>query len=309
MLLEERTRWAMRIHDGLTQSVTSAILELQSLRHQIEIDPKGAVEVIAHIENEIREDLRRIRELLFEMTSETPASSEPALAQPASPRELFFTFNRLALQGFGGVLAIAQHELVERQRWLTRQQFVDNQISGLSSILNILYVLLALSVIVSLFGIVNTLVLTVFERTRELGMLRAIGMTRRQVRRMIRHESIVTALIGAALGIGVGMFLAAKLRRSNAIGAMPIPPPTRIAPAAPGASSRGAENELPSGPLTQTFSPGSSSQRRSVPGPMPSIRKSRRTPPAAGPVSATERARGKNGRCPLCSQWRSAASM
>ena len=80
LLLEERTRWAMQIHDGLTQSVTSAVLELQSLRHQIEIDPKGAVEVIAHIENEIREDLRRIRELLFEMTSETPASSEPALA-------------------------------------------------------------------------------------------------------------------------------------------------------------------------------------------------------------------------------------
>ena len=72
----------------------------------------------------------------------------------------------------------------------------------------ILYLLLGLSVIVSLFGVINTLVLSVFERTRELGMLRAIGMTRRQVRRMIRHESIVTALIGAALGIGVGMFLA-----------------------------------------------------------------------------------------------------
>ena len=78
----------------------------------------------------------------------------------------------------------------------TREEFVDNQISGLNAILNILYVLLALSVIVSLFGIVNTLVLTVFERTRELGMLRAIGMTRRQVRRMIRHESVITALIG-----------------------------------------------------------------------------------------------------------------
>ena len=93
----------------------------------------------------------------------------------------------------------------------TRQQFIDNQISGLSSVLNILYVLLALSVIVSLFGIVNTLVLTVFERTREIGMLRAIGMTRRQVRRMIRHESVITALIGAGLGIVLGMVLAALL--------------------------------------------------------------------------------------------------
>jgi putative ABC transport system permease protein len=93
----------------------------------------------------------------------------------------------------------------------TRQKFIDNQISGLSSILNILYVLLALSVVVSLFGIVNTLVLTVFERTREIGMLRAIGMTRRQVRRMIRHESVITALIGAAIGIALGVILAGLL--------------------------------------------------------------------------------------------------
>jgi putative ABC transport system permease protein len=93
----------------------------------------------------------------------------------------------------------------------TRQKFIDNQISPLSSILNILYVLLALSVVVSLFGIVNTLVLTVFERTREIGMLRAIGMTRRQVRRMIRHESVITALIGAAIGIALGIVLAALL--------------------------------------------------------------------------------------------------
>ena len=92
-----------------------------------------------------------------------------------------------------------------------KDQFVDNQISGLNNILNILYVLLALSVIVSLFGIVNTLVLTVFERTRELGMLRAIGMTRRQVRRMIRAESVITALIGGTLGIVLGVVLGALL--------------------------------------------------------------------------------------------------
>jgi len=92
-----------------------------------------------------------------------------------------------------------------------QQQFKDNQAAGLSAILNVLYVLLALSVVVSLFGIVNTLVLTVFERTRELGMLRAVGMTRRQVRRMIRYESVITALIGALLGITLGIVLAVLL--------------------------------------------------------------------------------------------------
>jgi ABC-type antimicrobial peptide transport system permease subunit len=93
----------------------------------------------------------------------------------------------------------------------TREKFIDNQISALNSILNILYVLLALSVIVSLFGIVNTLVLTVFERTREIGMLRAIGMTRRQTRRMVRQESVITALIGGALGIVLGLVLGGLL--------------------------------------------------------------------------------------------------
>jgi ABC-type antimicrobial peptide transport system permease subunit len=93
----------------------------------------------------------------------------------------------------------------------TRDQFKDNQVSFLNNILNVLYLLLALSVIVSLFGIVNTLVLTVFERTREIGTLRAVGMTRSQVRRMIRYESVITALIGAALGIILGIVLAALL--------------------------------------------------------------------------------------------------
>src|SRR5918912_1020061 len=90
----------------------------------------------------------------------------------------------------------------------TQSEFKKNFEKPINKLLYLLYSLLGLSVTVSLFGIVNTLVLTVFERTRELGMLRAIGMTRRQVRTMIRHESIVTALLGGALGITVGVLLA-----------------------------------------------------------------------------------------------------
>jgi putative ABC transport system permease protein len=90
-----------------------------------------------------------------------------------------------------------------------KDAFIDGQTAWVGQILAVLWVLLALAVIVSLFGIVNTLVLSTFERTRELGTLRALGMHRRQVRRMVRHESVITALIGAVLGIGAGLALAA----------------------------------------------------------------------------------------------------
>ena len=90
----------------------------------------------------------------------------------------------------------------------TAKQFKASLASQVDSLLALIYVLLALSVIVSLFGIVNTLVLSIFERTRELGMLRAIGTSRRQVRQMIRYESIITALIGGVLGIGLGVVIA-----------------------------------------------------------------------------------------------------
>jgi putative ABC transport system permease protein len=96
----------------------------------------------------------------------------------------------------------------------TRNEFKANFIKPIKKVINLLYALLALSVIVSLVGIINTLVLTIFERTRELGMLRAVGMTRRQVRMMIRYESIVTALMGAALGMVVGVFLAALVTQA-----------------------------------------------------------------------------------------------
>jgi putative ABC transport system permease protein len=105
----------------------------------------------------------------------------------------------------------------------TRTVFINNQISGLSRILNIFYVLLALSIVVSVFGIVNTLVLSVFERTREIGMLRAVGTTRRQIRRMVRQESVITALIGSVIGIALGLAFGALLAARVSFIAFTIP--------------------------------------------------------------------------------------
>jgi len=143
----------------------------------------------------------------------TISSSKFDQLYPKSQRQNIYTFVTMK----GGVTA-ANTAALEKSldpypnaKVADRDQFIDDQISGLNTILNVLYVLLALSIVVSLFGIVNTLVLSVFERTRELGMLRAIGMTRWQVRWMISWESVITALIGAAIGIALGIVLAALL--------------------------------------------------------------------------------------------------
>ena len=96
----------------------------------------------------------------------------------------------------------------------TREEWIEREDADFNEFISFLYVMLTLAVFVSIFGMINTLVLSVYERTREIGMLRAIGMTRRQVRRMIRQESIITALIGAAIGLPLGIFLAALVNRA-----------------------------------------------------------------------------------------------
>ena len=110
----------------------------------------------------------------------------------------------------------------------TRAQFEQSQQNTINQELGLVYVLLALAVLVALIGIVNTLMLSVFERTREIGLLRAVGMKRRQVRSMIRSEAVIVALFGAVVGIvvgaGLGIALASSLRRSGVTDvAVPIP--------------------------------------------------------------------------------------
>ena len=86
----------------------------------------------------------------------------------------------------------------------TRAQFEQTQTAAVNQLLGLVYALLALAVLIALIGIVNTLMLSVFERTREIGLLRAVGMKRRQVRTMIRSEAVILAIFGAIIGIIVG---------------------------------------------------------------------------------------------------------
>ena len=94
------------------------------------------------------------------------------------------------------------------QKVMTKAEYLDTVNKMIDQILMMFYGLLAMSVIISIFGIVNTLVLSVHERTREIGMLRAIGATRRQLRQMVRYESVITAVIGGVLGTAVGIAMA-----------------------------------------------------------------------------------------------------
>jgi hypothetical protein len=152
----------------------------------------------------------------------------------------------------------------------TLADFIAGQETTLGTLLNLFYVLLALCVIISLFGIVNTLALSITERTREIGMLRAIGMTRTQLRRMIRIESEIIALIGATVRVASGC-------------SWPASPPTRCRPGASASPSHGSlsssSSRRPSspgrwpvsGPPGSTRSPPSPTNRRHPMSALPSI--------------------------------------
>ncbi len=105
----------------------------------------------------------------------------------------------------------AQFPAVQAQ---TNAEYVKSQADQVNQLLALIYALLLLAVIVAMFGIVNTLYLSITERTRELGMLRAIGTSRRQVKRMIRYEAVITSLIGGILGAVLGTALAFIVSRT-----------------------------------------------------------------------------------------------
>jgi putative ABC transport system permease protein len=113
----------------------------------------------------------------------------------------------------------------------TRAQFESDQKHQIDQLLGLVYVLLALAVVIALIGIVNTLMLSVFERTHELGLLRAVGMKRRQMKSMIRSEAVIIALFGAVVGVVIGTALGAALAsalRDNSITTIAVPIPSLI---------------------------------------------------------------------------------
>jgi putative ABC transport system permease protein len=121
------------------------------------------------------------------------------VAPGASPDQVQNRLEKLAEKAFPTAEVVNQAELKK------------NQEEQINQLLGLIYALLVMAIVISLFGIANTLALSIHERTRELGMLRAIGMSRRQVRTMIRYEAVITALIGAILGLVLGVIFAALI--------------------------------------------------------------------------------------------------
>jgi putative ABC transport system permease protein len=108
-----------------------------------------------------------------------------------------------------------------------RQEYVDSVAGQIDQMLTIIYVLLVMAIVIALMGIANTLSLSIHERTRELGLLRAVGQSRRQLRRMVRGEALVVALFGTLGGLGLGTFLGwamvKTIEAAEGLGAFAVP--------------------------------------------------------------------------------------
>jgi len=112
---------------------------------------------------------------------------------------------------------------------LDKAEFKESKASNIDLILNLIYALLALAIIIALMGITNTLALSIFERTRELGVLRALGMTRGQLKTTVRFEAIIISLFGTILGLSVGVFFGwavVQALSDDGISTLEIPVPT-----------------------------------------------------------------------------------
>jgi putative ABC transport system permease protein len=110
-----------------------------------------------------------------------------------------------------------------------RAEYIDAAAGGLNMLLGLVYVMLLLAIAIALMGIANTLALSVHERTRELGLLRAVGATRRQVRAIVRGESVIVAGIGTVAGLLAGFVLAVALVEVAGIDAFAVPPGSLLA--------------------------------------------------------------------------------
>jgi putative ABC transport system permease protein len=141
--------------------------------------------------------------------------SEDTLRRDFGTRQPTMTLIRLAEGANADAVQERIDQRVDRRfptvDTLNQQELKDNQEEQINQLVGFFYVLLALAIVISLLGIVTTLALSIHERTRELGMLRAVGMSRRQVRTLVRYESVITALIGAILGTILGVVFASLL--------------------------------------------------------------------------------------------------
>ncbi len=186
--------WAQDHHRGVGSSFTLRTLE----REPVRLTVRGTYEDRGKLLSDVVVPDRTLRD---RFGARTVGAALVAVAPGASKPQV-----REALTG----LLARSFPTLEPQ---SREEFIDAQVGSVNQILYVFYALLALSVIIALFGIVNTLALSVYERTRELGLLRAVGASRRQIRRIVRGEAMITAVMGAVLGVAIGVLFGVLVSR------------------------------------------------------------------------------------------------